>query len=113
MTTKGKQAAIYTKNPAMQTAAMIDAQAQLEACRHYCQDNGLSVAAEYADDAGRREQFERMLTAVATECLDIDAIVVWRLNRFSMSLEETIEWRDKLRAKGVQLLSVTERGPGE
>ena len=54
-----------------------------------------------------------MTTAVATEGLNIDAIVVWKLNWFSMSLEETIEWRDKLRAKGVQLLSVTERGPGE
>ena len=53
-----------------------------------------------------------MTTAVATEGLNIDAIVVWKLNWFSMSLEETIEWRDKLRAKGVQLLSVTERGPG-
>ena len=36
MTTKEKQAAIYTKNPATQTAAMIDAQAQLAACRQYC-----------------------------------------------------------------------------
>ena len=113
MTAKEKQAAIYTKNPATQTEAMIDAQAQLEGCRQYCQANGLSVAAEYADDAGKRKQFERMTTAVATEGLDIDAIVVWKLNRFSMSLEETIERRDKLRTKGVQLLSVTERGPGE
>ena len=48
MTAREKHAAIYTKNPATQTAAMIDAQAQLEACRQYCQANGLSVAAEYA-----------------------------------------------------------------
>ena len=81
MTTKGKQASIYTKNPATQTAAMIDAQAQLEGCRQYCQANSLSVVDEYADDAGKREQFERMTTAVATEGLDIDAIVVWKLNR--------------------------------
>lgn len=113
MTTKEKQAAIYTKNPATQTAEMIDAQAQPAACRQYCQANGLSVAAEYADDAGKREQFERMTAAAATEGLDIDAIVVWKLNRFSISLEETIEWRDKLRRKGVELLPVTERGPGE
>ena len=113
MATGSRKASIYTKNPATQTAAMIDAQAQLEACRQYCQANGLSVVDEYADDAGKREQFERMTTAVATEGLDIDAIVVWKLNRFSMSLEETIEWRDKLKTKGVQLLSVTERGPGE
>ena len=113
MTTREKQAAISTKNPATQTAAMVDARAQLDACRQYCQANGLSVADEYAADAGKREQFQRMTTAVATEGLNIDAIVVWKLNRFSMSLEETIEWRDKLRTKGVQLLSVTERGPGE
>ena len=113
MATGSRKASIYTKNPATQTAAMIDARAQLEACRQYCQANGLSVVDEYADAAGKREQFERITTAVATEGLDIDAIVVWKLNRFSMSLEETIEWRDKLKTKGVQLLSVTERGPGE
>ena len=37
-------------------------------------------------------------------------IVVWKLNRFSLSLEETIELRDKLRRVGTKLVSTTERG---
>ena len=37
-------------------------------------------------------------------------IVVWKLNRFSMSLEETIELRDKLRRVGTRLVSTTEKG---
>ena len=40
----------------------------------------------------------------------LDFIVVWKLNRFSMSLEETIGLRDKLRRVGTRLVSTTERG---
>ena len=39
-----------------------------------------------------------------------DFIVVWKLNRFSMPLEETIELRDKLRFVGTRLVSTTEKG---
>ena len=39
-----------------------------------------------------------------------DAIVVWKLHRFSTSLEETIEYRDILRQTRTKLLSTTERG---
>ena len=38
-----------------------------------------------------------------------DAIVVWKLHRFSTSLEETIEYRDRLRQTRTKLLSATER----
>ena len=40
----------------------------------------------------------------------LDFIVVWKLNRFSMSLEETIELRDKPRRAGTKLVSTTEKG---
>ena len=40
----------------------------------------------------------------------LDFIVVWKLNRFSMSLKETIELRDKLRRVGTRFVSTTEKG---
>ena len=39
-----------------------------------------------------------------------DFIVVWKLQLFSKSLEETIELRDKLRRVGTKLVSTTEKG---
>ena len=39
-----------------------------------------------------------------------DAIVVWKLNRFSTSIKETIAYRDQLRQTRTKLLSATERG---
>ena len=39
-----------------------------------------------------------------------DAIVVWKLHRFSRSLEDTIAYRDQLRRIQTKLLSATERG---
>ena len=35
--------------------------------------------------------------------------MVWKLHRFSRSLEETIEYRDRLRQTRTKLLSATER----
>ena len=40
----------------------------------------------------------------------LNFIVVWKLHLFSISLEETIELRDKLRRVGTRLVSTTERG---
>ena len=37
------------------------------------------------------------------------AIVIWKLNRFSISLDETIEYRAKLQIADAKLLSVSER----
>ena len=39
-----------------------------------------------------------------------DAIVVWKLHRFSTSIEETIDYRDRLRHTRTKLLPATERG---
>ena len=51
-----------------------------------------------------------MISEATRDDSTLDFIVVWKLNRFSMSLEETIELRDKLRRVGTKLVSTTERG---
>ena len=76
----------------------------------YCQARGLTVTATFIDTAGTRDEFGRMVTQVTRDDSILDYIVVWKLHRFSRSLEETIELRDKLRRVGTRLVSATEKG---
>ena len=93
-----QKAAIYVRHPLATTGSILSVEDQETACREYCQARGLTVSATFIDTAGTRNDS------------NLDFIVVWKLNRFSMPLEETIELRDKLRRVGTKLVSSTERG---
>ena len=80
---------------------------QETACRDYCTSKDLSVTTIFTDEPGAGDQFDEMITGPEAP---FDAIVVWKLNRFSTSLEETIAYRDQLRQTRTKLLSATERG---
>ena len=105
-----QKAAIYVRDPLTTTVSMISKEDQETACREYCQARGLTVSATFRDTAGTRNEFTSMISEAIRDDSTLDFIVVWKLNRFSMSLEETIELRDKFRRVGTRLVSTTERG---
>ena len=105
-----QQAAIYVRYPLPTTFSMISKDNQEIACREYCQARGLTVSATFSDTAGSRDEFTRMISENTRDNSSLDYIVVWKLNRLPMSLEETIELRDKLRRVGTRLVSTTEKG---
>ena len=105
-----QQAAIYVRDPLIIPGSIISKEDQEKACRDYCKARGLTVSATFRDTAGSRDEFTRMISEATRDHSPIDYIVVWKLNRFSMSLEETIELRDKLRRVGTRLVSTTEKG---
>ena len=105
-----QKAAIYVRDPLTTTGSMISKDNQEIACREYCQARGLTVSATFMDTAGTRNEFTRMISEATRDDSTLDFIVVWKLNRVSMSLEETIDLRDKLRRVGTRLVSTTERG---
>ena len=105
-----QKAAIYVKDPLTTTGSIISNEDQETTCREYCLSRDLTVSATFRDTAGSREEFTRMISEATGDDSILDFIVVWKLNRFSMSLEETIELRDKLRRVGTRLISTTERG---
>ena len=70
----------------------------------------LTVSATFRDTAGSREEFTKMMSEATRDDSPLDFIVVWKLHLFSISLEETIELRDRLRRVGTKLVSTTERG---
>ena len=103
------QAAIYVKDPPASRHDLIPKEHQETACREYCSTRQFTVAAVYADPAGRRHQFEQLMAVATLAEAPFDAIVVWKTSRFAVSLEDTIMYRDQLRRAGAKLLSVTER----
>ena len=105
-----QKAAIYVRDPLTTTGSIISNEDQETACREYCLSRDLTVSATFRDTAGSREEFTRMISEATGDDSILDFIVVWKLNRFSMSLEETIVLRDKLRRVGTRLISTTERG---
>ena len=105
-----QKAAIYVKDPLTTTGSIISNEDQETACREYCLSRDLTVSATFRDTAGSREEFTRMISEATGDDSILDFIVVWKLNRFSMSLEETIVLRDKLKRVGTRLISTTERG---
>ena len=105
-----QKAAIYVRDPLTTTVSMISKEDQETACREYCQARGLTVSATFRDTACTRNEFTSMISEAIRDDSTLDFIVVWKLNRFSMSLEETIELRDKFRRVGTRLVSTTERG---
>ena len=105
-----QKAAIYVRNPLPALGSIISKEDQEIACREYCQARGLTVSATFRDTAGSRDEFTRMVSEATRDKSTLDFIVVWKLNRFSMSLEETIELRDTLTGVGTRLVSTTESG---
>ena len=92
-----RQAAIYFRDPLPSPWNILSADDQEKARRNYCQARGLTVSATFRDTAGTRGEFAKMISQSTRGDSAFDYIVVWKLHRFSRSLEETIELRDKLR----------------
>ena len=103
------KAAVYVRASLTPGGNIISPEDQETACRDYCQARGLTVSATFMDAAGTRDEFTRMISEAIQDDSTLDFIVVWKLNRFSMSLEETIDLRDRLRRVGTRLLSSTKK----
>ena len=104
-----QKAAIYVRDPLPAPGSIISKEDQEIACREYCLARGLTVSATFIDTAGTRNEFTWMISKATRDDSTLDFIVVWKLDRSSVSLEETIELRDKLRRVDTKLVSTTER----
>ena len=104
------KAAIYVRDPLAPGGALISADDQETACRDYCQARDFSVKAAFRDTPGNRDEFTRMISQATQDDSSLHFIVVWKLQMFSRSFEETIEMRGKLRQVGTKLVSATEKG---
>jgi site-specific DNA recombinase len=87
--------------------------AQLRALREYAQKNGHEIVRELVDEAesGRtasRPAFKEMIALARLKNPPFEAILVWKLNRFSRSRADSITYKTLLRNKGIEVISINE-----
>lgn len=83
---------------------------QIEALKKYCENREWIVLAEYTDFASgsltdRRER--KNIITLAKQRL-IDAVVVWKLDRWGRSTQDVINTIQELQSVGVTFVSITE-----
>jgi DNA invertase Pin-like site-specific DNA recombinase len=84
---------------------------QLRELRQYCERRGLEIAGEYVD-AGisgtkeRRPQLDALLAACRKRC--VDAVVVYRYDRFARSLRQLVNALEEFRSLGIEFISLHE-----
>jgi len=94
-----------------QAEKQLSISAQLRALRAFAREKKWTVAAEYVDEArsGRtanRPAFTNMLTAVKYR--DIDAVLVWKLDRLARNMEISTAFDAHLHQYGVKIISLHE-----
>ena len=92
-----QKAAIYVRDPLRTPGNIVSNEAQVKACREYGLAKDRTASAMFRETAGNRDD------------TILDFMLIWKLHRFSRSLEGTIELRDKLRRVGSRLASTAKR----
>ena len=87
--------------------------AQLRALRNYALRNNYEIIREFVDEAesGRsvaRPAFKDMIRLARAKHPPFEIILVWKLNRFARSREDSIIYKSLLRKQGIQVISINE-----
>ena len=104
-----KKAALYARvstNNGHQNPEM-----QLNERRSYCERRGLEIAGEYVDNGvsgaqERRPQLDRLLADCRRRL--VDAVVVYRYDRFARSLRQLVNALEEFRSLGIDFISLHE-----
>lgn len=107
-----KTACLYVRySSANQTEQSIEG--QMRVCQDFCERHDIRIVEVYADratsaskDLEKRVEFLKMIKD--SEKHNFDAVVVYKLDRFSRSRYDMANFKYRLRKNGVQLISATE-----
>jgi len=107
------KAAIYARVSSDSQDVDLSISAQMRAVRDYAAKHGYQVVREYVDEAesGRtaaRPAFKDMIALTKTKHPPFEAILVWKMNRFSRSRVDSITYKTLLRNKGIKVISINE-----
>ena len=107
-TTSMKRAALYAR---VSTQNGQNPEMQLRELREYCGRRGLEIADEYVDNGvsgakERRPQLDRLLADCRRRM--VDAVVVYRYDRFARSLRQLVNALEEFRALGIDFISLHE-----
>lgn len=84
---------------------------QIRECTQYCEKNGITIVNHYIDRAfsaktDNRPEFLQMIKDSAKG--NFEAIIVWKLDRFSRNRYDSAHYKALLRKNGVKVVSATE-----
>ena len=87
---------------------------QIRECTAFAEKNGITIVEHYIDRAisartDNRPAFQRMIRDSHKKKFDI--VIVWKLDRFARSREDSAKYRSILRLNGTKLVSATESIP--
>jgi DNA invertase Pin-like site-specific DNA recombinase len=103
-----KRAAIYAR---VSTHNGQNPEMQLDEVREYCRRRGWKIAGEYVDEgiSGSKEH-RPALDRLLSDCRkrSVDAVVVYRYDRFARSLRQLVNALDEFRALGIDFVSLHE-----
>ena len=107
-TTSMKRAALYAR---VSTQNCQNPEMQLAELRSYCDRRGLEIADEYVDNGAggakeRRPHLDRLLADCRLRM--VDAVVVYRYDRFARSLRQLVNALEEFRALGIDFISLHE-----
>jgi DNA invertase Pin-like site-specific DNA recombinase len=102
------RAALYAR---VSTLNGQDPEMQLRELREYCARRGWTVAGEYVDcgvsgSKERRPQLDRLLMSCRKR--QVDAVVVYRYDRFARSLRQLVNALEEFRSLGIDFVSLHE-----
>lgn len=108
------RAFIYARYSAGSAQKDLSIEGQLRECQDYARQQNIDIVGEYADRhiSGRtdnRVEFRRLMRDCEKGV--VDAVLVWKLDRFFRDRAESALYRKKLAAFGVKLISVREPVP--
>jgi DNA invertase Pin-like site-specific DNA recombinase len=107
------KAAIYTRVSTDKQEHGASLEVQVQACRKYCEANGLVVVEEFRDVlSGLNPERPKYRQAIAMAMSKtVDKLIVWRMDRLGRDLAEYATQLRDLNREGVDVVSVTQ--PGE
>lgn len=88
-----------------------DTEVQMRELREYCQRRSWTVAGEYVDSgiSGSKERRPRLdALMAAARRRKLDAVVVYRYDRFARSLRHLVNALEEFRALGIEFVSIHE-----
>ncbi|MFC1860130.1 recombinase family protein [Chloroflexota bacterium] len=110
---ESKRAVIYARVSSERQDVELSISAQLRALRDYAHRSNYEIYREFVDEAesGRsvaRPAFKDMIRLARAKQPPFEIIIVWKLNRFARSREDSIIYKSLLRKQGIQVISVNE-----
>lgn len=112
-----KKAVLYLRySSAGQTEQSIEGQRRV--CTDYAERNDLKIVGEYIDratsaahDTQKRKSFLRMISDSSKH--GFEAVIVYKLDRFARNRYDSANYKQKLKANGVSVISATEGISGD